>query len=171
VQSCNVFASGEGRSLRVGTSPFQKRNSVSKLQYSTQISLTHAQRLAAGEASSRNRRESVLVENLGKRRSPLKGLGSFRRRSQSRRGGIISRVNDISATIATEVEEQSATTSEMSRKRCRGRQRFRRSRQEHHRSGIGRAEYVVGRDGIARSGTASSGDVYRTAGVGRTVQG
>ena len=50
---------------------------------------------------------------------------------------VIARISDFQTTIASAVEEQTATTAEMNRSVERGRRRHQRHRAEHHRRGRG----------------------------------
>ena len=59
-------------------------------------------------------------------------------------GKIINQINDIQNTIASAVEEQTATTGEISRNVGRGGQGQQRDRPEHHRRGPGRPQHHRG---------------------------
>ena len=67
-------------------------------------------------------------------------------------GGVIGQINDISATIATAVEEQSATTNEMTRNMADAARAPGRSRRNIRGSGGSCAGHFVERAGVAEGG-------------------
>ena len=84
--------------------------------------------------------------------------------------GIINQINDISATIASAVEEQNATTNEMSRNVSEAARGIRRDHQEYRRGGGSGAKHVARRGRFPESGARAGQNVRRTEGTDGEVQ-
>ena len=84
--------------------------------------------------------------------------------------GVINQINDISCTIATAVEEQNATTNEMSRNVSEAAHGQRRDHQQHYRRGGGGAEYDARSHRYPESVATTSRDVHTTSPPGRAIQ-
>ena len=82
---------------------------------------------------------------------------------------IIGQINDYQTTIASAVEEQTATTNEMSRVGRRGRHRQHRDRREHHRRGAGRGAHHRGRRRQPAGRERPGPDERRARRAGRTL--
>ncbi len=83
---------------------------------------------------------------------------------------VINQINDISGTIATAVEEQSATTNEMSRNVAGRSQGVGRNHAEHPGSSQGGREHVKRSTRQSESRATTDGNVHPTAQSGRPVQ-
>ena len=83
---------------------------------------------------------------------------------------IIGQVNDIASTIATAVEEQSATTSEMSRNVSEAARGSGEVAKKYYQRGDGGAEHVFGRERFAEGSATARADVHGTARAGGAIQ-
>ena len=86
-------------------------------------------------------------------------------------GAIINQISDISSTIATAVEEQSATTNEMSRNVTEAAKGSTRDHPEHRGSLAGGAGNFFERARIDEGSAATGADVHSIARPGRAIQG
>ncbi len=85
-------------------------------------------------------------------------------------GRIIMQINDIQNTIASAVEEQTATTNEISRNVAEAAKGSTDIRAEHHRRGRGGPQHHRRRDRHPEVGAVAGAHVRRVAGFDRTVQ-
>jgi len=84
--------------------------------------------------------------------------------------GVINQINEISCTIATAVEEQNATTNEMSRNVSEAAHGSSEINQQHYRRGGGSTEYDA-RSHRYPEGVATIGrDLHTTSRTGRAIQ-
>ena len=100
--------------------------------------------VVANEVKELAKQTAKATEDISRKIEAIQGDTKGAVEAIAQIGKIINQINDIQNTIASAVEEQTATTGEISPQRRRSLQGQHRNRPEHHRRGPGGSEYNRG---------------------------
>ncbi len=127
--------------------------------------------VVAGEVKDLAQATAKATEDISRRIETIQADTAGAVEAIGQISAVIGQINDYQTTIASAVEEQTATTNEMSRSRRGGRHRQHRDRDEHHRGGRGRRDHH-GRGVGQPAGRVRAGpDERRAHRAGRALPG